>query len=434
MKMGKLLAAVSAAALITSAANAADYIIIGNGNKLPNNLASKVAAAGGTLEKSYPFGIAVASSDNPNFSSSISGVQNVVLDYGFEREQLEVEFVEEAAGFPPNSGDDDFFFDLQWGHNYVGAQQSWDAGFRGAGVSVAILDGGFDLDHPDLQPNIDFARSADMTGEGLQFGLAGFSHGSHTAGTVGAADNGFGTIGVAPEVDLILVKVLGDAGSGSFADVIAGIYHATNVGADVMNMSLGATIIRGGPGANEVSALANAVKAAMTHAWQNGVTVVVSAGNAAADLDGDGSTVRFQTGLGHNVGVAALGPNGWAKDPTQELNPSYYTNYGTSMVDFAAPGGDFLAYPDNDLCVVAGLSRPCWVFDGVFSTSNNGWAWAQGTSMASPHAAGVAALIINETGNSNPAHVLQEMRKRAVESGKPGKDDFYGHGIANTGN
>ena len=300
-----------------------------------------------------------------------------------------------------------------------------------------MLDGGFDLTHPDLVPNIDFAASADMTGQGLAFAFpAGFSHGTHVAGTVAAADNGFGVIGVAPSAKLVLVKVLFDTpsgGSGSFEDVIEGIYHAADQNIQVMNMSLGAVIPRGGKGSNEVSALANAVKAALKYAEGKGVTVFVSAGNDAADLDGgDRGAVRFQTGLPHVVGVSALGPNGWAKNPNQSLNPSYYTNFGTSMVDFAAPGGDFLAYPGNDLCTIV-ITRPCWVFDGVFSTSKNGWAWAQGTSMASPHAAGVAALIISETGNSNPAFVKAEMRKRALDGGKPGRDDFWGHGLTNTG-
>lgn len=445
MKNWKLVAAASASIFAISAtAHAADYLILANG-KFPSNLSARVANAGGVLKTVYPFGVAVASSENAGFAAGLQGVGTVVLDAGYDVDRPQIEEISADAGFPPASGDDDFFFDLQWGHNYVGAQQSWDAGFRGQGVRVAVLDGGFDLDHPDLQPNIDLGSSADMTGEGLQFNplIAGgnFSHGSHVAGTIAAADNAFGTIGVAPSATLVLVKVLSDAGSGSFEDVIAGIYHAANQGVQVMNMSLGAVIPRGGPGANEISALANAVKAAMDYAEKQGVTVVTSAGNAAADLNGDGSNVRFQTGLGSNLGISALGPDGggWAYNPNIGLAPSYYTNYGTSMVDFAAPGGDFLAYPTNENCtIVSGgvipITRPCWVFDGVFSTSNNGWAWAQGTSMAAPHAAGVAALIISETGNSRPSHVFQAMRQRAVEGGKPGRDDFFGHGVANTGN
>lgn len=442
LKKFVLAAAVSAAAM-SSSAFAEKYLLLANGN-FPSDLDAKVIAAGGVLEKTFPFGVAVASSSNANFATKVKGVQ-AVKDYGFDTEREEMVAADDLAefGFPPSSGENDTRFDLQYGHNYVGAVESWNAGFRGQGVRVAVLDTGFDTDHPDLAAAIDFASSADMTGEGLTYSLPdAFSHGSHTAGTIGARDNGIGTIGVAPECTLVLVKVLGDAGSGSFEDIIEGIYHAANQNVQVMNMSLGAVIPKGGPGTNEISALANAVRHAMDYAEKQGVTVVVSAGNAAADLDGgDQGAVRFQTGLGSNVGVAATTAVGYyaVGGLGQDLIPTSYTNYGTSMVDFAAPGGDTL-YPGNENCNVNGLIRPCWVLDLIFSTGSNltpgvaTYFWSGGTSMAAPHVAGVAALIISETGNSNPAHVMQELRHRALEGGKPGRDDFFGHGQANTGN
>jgi len=424
---------IASAMAVGAEAQAARYLIVGNG-AMPGNLAKQVKQAGGKLEQAYPFGVAVASSDNPAFAGSISGVGYVVEDVGFDVERPMMEVAGVETGDPPASGDDDFFFDLQWGHNYVRAQHAWAAGVTGEGVRVAVLDGGFDLDHPDLAPNINLALSADMTGEGLQYGLPNtFSHGTHVAGTIAAADNGFGTIGVAPNAELVLVKVLSDAGSGSFADVIAGIYHAASVDADVINMSLGALIPRqgGAPGeAREISALANAVGHAITYATQQGTTVIVSAGNAAADLDGDGGLVRFNTGMPNAVGISALTTLNWAGDPAanETLVPASYTNYGTSMVDFSAPGGS-VDYPGNEGCVVAGLARPCWVFDLVFSTGNGGWYWSAGTSMAAPHAAGVAALIISEHGGEmSPKHVVAEMRRRGLDLGKPGADDYYGRG------
>jgi subtilisin family serine protease len=109
----------------------------------------------------------------------------------------------------------------------------------------------------------------------------------------------------------------------------------------------------------------------------------------------------------HVISVAATAPIGWAKDPINTFldNPSSYTNYGQSAVDFSAPGGDFV-YPGNESCTVAGITRPCYVFDLVFSTIPGGWAWAAGTSMAAPHVSGVAAIIIGMNGGEmNPAAV-----------------------------
>lgn len=439
MSLKHTLAGLGAASLLVAglvpAASAqaedATFILISNGKSLPAGLEAKVAKAGGSVTASYPFGVAVVEAD-----TSFQGVSGttMVRDLGFDVD-LGTQVAVDPDQLPPDSGNDDPFFDLQWGHVPVGAVEAWEAGVTGEGVRVAVLDTGFDLDHPDLEPNINLDLSWDFTGEGLGYTLPDtFSHGTHVAGTIAAADNGFGTIGVAPDAELVLVKVLGDEGEGSFEDVFAGIAHAADVDADVMNLSLGAMAPRNEDG-NEITTLANAMNKAVTYAHQQGTTVVVSAGNDAEDLDGDGNMVRFLTSAAHAVGISAYAPTGWAS-----LNwdgnffvPASYTNYGTSMVDFAAPGGD-TAYPGNENCVVGGLDRPCWVFDLVFSTGNGGWYWSGGTSMAAPHATGVAALIISENGGEmKPAHVERELRKRAIDAGKPGADDYFGRGAVHTG-
>ncbi|MDF2178978.1 S8 family serine peptidase [Aliiglaciecola sp. CAU 1673] len=432
-KTSSFIASLSLLALGVSVhVSAESYLIIGKNGGLPNDIAQQISDAGGTMKANYPFGLAVAESNSAQFSKKIRGVQAVVADVGFDTANPVYNHVEVEAGFPPNSGDDDFFFDRQWGHNFVGAQQAWAAGVRGQGVRVAVLDGGFDIDHPDLAPNLNLALSADFTGEGLQYTLPDtFSHGSHVAGTILAADNGFGVIGVAPEAELVAVKVLGDAGSGSFANVIAGIYHAAMVDADVINMSLGAMVPRS---EESITQLANAVRKAVAFTEKQGTTVIYSAGNDGQNQDGDGNIVRFMDTAEKGIPISALTTLNWAGNPENAtLVPASYTNYGTSGVDFGAPGGS-ADYPGNEICTVNGRTLPCWVFDLVFSVGNNGWYWSAGTSMASPHAAGVAALIISENGGDmDPAHVKREMRKRAIDMGKPGKDDYYGHGVAHSG-
>ena len=411
------------------------YVLLPRGNVSERRLADAVERAGGSLDVVYPFGVAVATTTSAGFERSLGGVATAVLDVGFEVQGAAVtgEAITADFGFPPNSGDDDFFFDLQWGHNYVGAQQAWDAGVRGQGVRVAVLDGGLDVDHPDIAPNLNLALSADFTGEGLEYGLPDpFSHGTHVAGTILAADNGFGVIGIAPEAELVMIKVLDDTGSGSFSGIIAGIYYAAMVNADVANMSLGAVIPRT-IDARGVTQLAVAVSHAVRYAKQQGTLVIVSAGNDSADLDGNRDIVRFMNGMPGTVGVSALTTLNWASDPANTpLVPASYTSYGTSQVDFSAPGGS-ADYPGNEGCVVAGLARPCWVFDLVFSTGNGGWYWSAGTSMAAPHATGVAALIISANGGSmKPAAVEREMRRVAVAMAN-GKKDYFGFGRVHSG-
>ncbi|HRL13475.1 MAG TPA: S8 family serine peptidase, partial [Aggregatilineales bacterium] len=127
--------------------------------------------------------------------------------------------------------------------------------------------------------------------------------------------------------------------------------------------------------------------------------------------------------------IAGLVRPCWATDPDNTFldNLASYSNYGRSLIDFAAPGGDYV-YPGDEACVVAGLVRPCWVFDLVFSTGNGGWYWSAGTSMAAPHAAGVAALILSEKGSLNPAQLEAFLRGYSADLGQPGNDPFYGAG------
>lgn len=434
---------------------AKSYILIANGNNLPSKLAESVTKAGGTITRTIPeVGLAVASSSDPSFASKaskISGIRSVNTNISLQWvKPSQQESIEIETGNPPFSGDDDRFFDLQWGHDAVDAPEAWDAGYRGDGVRVAVLDTGFDTDHVDLAGNINFALSANFVpGESLTYALPNpFSHGTHTAGTIAALDNGIGTIGVAPEAELVLVKVLSDSGSGDFDWVIAGIVHAANVDADVISMSLGAAIKKSGAcdpdcyTAKEAAELLVALGRATTYAYQQGTTVIASAGNDADDGDHNANLVHVPSDSPHVISISATAPIGWATDPLNAFldYPASYTNYGQSVIEFAAPGGDFV-YPGNENCLVAGLVRPCWVFDLVFSTGSNSnpavasYYWSAGTSMAAPHAAGVAALIIGKNGGSmHPAQVEAALRASADDLGKPGNDDFYGAGRVNAYN
>lgn len=441
------------------------YMVIAQGNSLPKSFNQAVANAGGTIEYSVPVvGVAVVSSTNPDFKSelgSLKGVRAVVPNLSVQWiDPLERQSVSSAdIGDPPNSGASDSLFDLQWGHAAIDAPEAWAAGATGEGVLVAVLDDGIDSDHPDLAPNLNLALSTSFVpNETYEYdsGIPGdpFSHGTHVAGTIAAAMNGLGTIGVAPDAEIFMVKVLESAtGSGSFAGVIAGIVYAADSGADVINMSLGAHLERSGfceviddvtgeeecMTAREVAEVATAMNRATNYAYQQGSTIISSAGNSGIDSNRDRDGFNLPADSPKVISVSALGPLGWAVDPETNLDEqAFYTNYGLSSIDFSAPGGniDFDLADSGALCTVAGLLRPCYAFDLVFSTgSANGYYWSAGTSMASPHVAGVAALIIGENGGSmNPAHVERELRATADDLGKPGRDALHGHGRVNAGN
>lgn len=456
-----ILTALALSVSATVNAKAIDFIYDVGGNFNQSKVEKSVVKAGGSLIdcieeisvcKVAFDSVAAAQKSGlvlvPNASAFVPQVTNLPADANLA--------VSGDYANPPASGDDDFFFDLQWGHQAVGAVESWNAGNRGAGVRVAVIDSGADATHPDLAPNINFSLSASFVpNEAWDYaGPNAYNHGSHTAGTIAAADNGYGTIGVAPDAELVILKALSaDTGSGDSYGTMAAMVYAANIGADVVNMSLGLSIrhnglydIEGTPydtsddirfqvgGKDGIAQFINTYSKAATYAKQNGVTLIASAGNEATDLDHSDSLVKLPADLPAVNSISALGPRLWGQDSsTYTDHLALYSNYGQSAIDFGAPGGDYMsAYMPGGFsdCTVAGITRPCYVFDFVFSTgSNGGYFWSVGTSMSAPHAAGVAALIIGANGGEmKPAQVEAKMRELALDMGKPGKDDVFGSG------
>ncbi len=430
-----LLGASLASLASTAAANdAKTYIVISNRSTLPRGLEARVAALNGNIVNTLPeVGAIVVTSSDPNFAADAAALRGVrAVPESIELTLIEPSDVVELTGNPPNSGDDDAFFDLQWGHDSVDAPEAWDAGYTGEGVRVAILDSGIDATHPDLAPNLNAGLSASFVpGEDwdIRPGVF-FNHGSHVAGTVAAADNGIGTIGVAPDAEIVAVKVLSEfTGGGSFEGVVAGIVYAANIEADIMNMSLGSGPIPrvSGQGIEDLWFLTGRATA---YAHRQGTLVIASAGNDAFDYDVDDSTAINLPAMAPFVqAVSANAPVGWATDSSVFLrNISSYSNVGERIVHFSGPGGDFI-YPGNEDCTVAGLTRPCWVFDMVMSTGSEAWYWSAGTSMAAPHAAGVAALLADKHNiNQNPNAIINLMKAYADDEGPGGFDKYYGYG------
>ncbi len=445
---GSVKLATSPTMSVGSASASNSYLILGKGNKLPSGLAAGIGLAGGTLTGSVSaIGVATATSSSPDFqtkASAIVGVEAVALDQVVEWIDPNEQVIE-AEGI----GDDERFFPgLQWAPKAIHAPEAWDLGATGAGVRVAVLDGGLNSNHQDLAGSVDVARSTSfVTGFAFNQDIGApnaFSHATHVAGIVAAQDDGLGTIGVAPGATIIGVKVL-HGGSGSFGAVIQGIaYAATPIsqggaGADIINMSLGGDFDLQ---SRNAAILASAMSRATTYAYQRGVTVIASAGNDAFDLDHTNNLISVPAQSANVITVSATGPFGLftpaGSDPDR---PASYTNFGQSAIDFAAPGGDFV-FPSGPVCTLSlvnppgSLTRPCFVFDLVISpgtlVNTNGYFFAAGTSMAAPHVAGVAALIIEKNGGSmHPAQVEAALRRSADDLGKTGNDDFYGRGRVN---
>jgi subtilisin family serine protease len=407
-----------------------------------------LTAAGGTLvSRSEDIGMVVAESSNPNFLSLVRAdgrVQQAAEDLKVQWiPSPSTEALAEQPGTEDTINNPEPRYALQWAHRHIRADVANDAGHLGSEVKrarVAVIDTGVYATHIDLAANLNVALSKSFVPSepGFEFvppAPGAFSHGTHVSGIIAAPINGVGIQGVAPEAEIVNVKVLqSNTGSGAFSWVINGILYAAGptVDADIINMSLGATFSRTNQGGDGLGPLVSALNRAVNFATRAGTFVVSSAGNEGVNLNSNVWSIPAQSGNG--VAVSALGPVGlFTPNPISGPDRlASYSNYGQSVINVGAPGGDFV-YPGNENCTVGGVTRPCWVFDMVFSPgavvgSTNFFFWAAGTSMAAPHVSGVAALIVGKYGTTSPAQIKAAIQNGAVDILKPGADPATGKG------
>jgi subtilisin family serine protease len=270
-----------------------------------------------------------------------------------------------------------------WGMEILNIPQLWRA-TRGRGVRVAVLDTGWDYNHPDLQGGV--VKGIDMTNSrSREFDVNG--HGTHCCGIVGARDNSLGVVGAAPECEIIAIKVLGDDGSGSGDTVARGILKAIDFGVDIISMSLGAP--------QPDSSSYQAIKLAIS----KGIWVIAAAGNEGPTLDTVGYPGKYPE-------VVAVGAIDRSKQVTR------FSSRGDA-VDICAPG------------------------DQILSTyTGRRYAKLSGTSMATPQVAGVCALVRSHLKSNNlPLYTQAELEKRlratAIDIDRPGRDVNAGYGLYN---
>lgn len=324
------------------------------------------------------------------------------------------------AHFIPN---DPLYSPYQWHmdnsvYGGINMEAAWDIQTGAPSVVVAVIDTGVAYEnYVDAIPiggsgkyrYITYAQAPDLANTSFVPGYDFVNddshpnddegHGTHVAGTIAqSTNNGIGVAGVAFNCSIMPVKVLNATGSGTYADIADGIYYAANNGAHVINMSLGG-------GVPSIT-----IENALAYAYGRGVTIVCSAGNS-----GPGGAPSYPAA--YDAYCIAVGATRY------DENVSYYSTTG-SYVDIAAPGGDVNVDQNGDGYGDGVLQQ---THDGINYTSFGYWFY-QGTSMASPHVAGVAALLI-ANGVTGPDNVREAIESTAEDHGAAGWDEAYGWGI-----
>jgi serine protease len=282
-------------------------------------------------------------------------------------------------------------FREQWNFRLIGAEKAWDV-TRGKGAMVAVIDTGvaFENDDKGCYQAKDFARTGFQRGYDFihnnDHPNDDQGHGTHVAGTIAeTTNNREGCAGIAPEAKIMPLKVLSKEGYGTTGDIADAVRYAADHGAHVINMSLGSPF---------PSAI---LHSACQYAFKKGVTIVCAAGNSGTE--GVGYPAAFK----ECIAVSAVGPGG-------KLTP--YSSYGPQIA-IAAPGGD------------KSLGENAGVLQNTVLGGEDNYYWFQGTSMASPHVAGVAALLVSQ-GIKDPAEVKAALQKAARPKAPANK---YGAGL-----
>ncbi|MFF5017886.1 S8 family peptidase [Streptomyces sp. NPDC001165] len=455
--LGFLPTAASAATPAATAARAADgpnlaYVVnTGTDRHTIESVQQAITRNGGTVVESYDrIGVIVAHSANPDFGPQMRAVRGVqsagatrtapltaagTTDEGAAQVLSKAEAAKlaegAAAGQEPLEAD-------QWDLRAIGADKAATIDPGSRNVTVGVIDTGVDDTHPDIAPNFSASQSANcVSGKAdTTYGSwrpvdADHYHGTHVAGEIAAARNGIGVAGVAPGVKVASITVAQpDANSLFYPEsVVCAFVFAADHGIEITNNSYYVDPwLYNCMDDPDQRAIVDAVNRAQLYAQRKGTLNVASAGNSNHDLDADAivdtsspddSTATNRTIDPHEcfdvptqlpgvVTVSAVGVKG---------TKSYYSSYGQGVVDVAGPGGDKYQIPDTPSKNGRILS----------TLPNNQYGFLQGTSMASPHVAAVAALLKSAHPHATPAQLQALLKAQADNPGCP-SDPYDGNG------
>jgi len=433
------------------------YLVLMKGNNVAA-FAANVAALGGTIDFVHPkTGFAVVSGISTAAASKLGAATTdlqadevITLDSPASTVEADAALVGDPSINSQANPAGAILFGRQWNMRLINAPAAWSAGKLGdPNVKVAIIDTGIDYNSLDanglvdgtnstsfmnlyvhapgtadtlLTPHQDTVRADNVIRATYFASRAPYTdfngHGTNVASQVSSI--GFAFAGVTSRTTLMAVKALGSNGSGSFGTVMSSVLWAADHGADVANMSLGGGFAKSGNGR-----FLGIINKVFNYAKQQGMLIVVSAGNSGIDIQHNGNQFSSYCDAPHVLCVSAVG---LARATTNPDEPSFYTNYGKSVIGVAAPGGNGVLDANGHLITTPGWpwgnSQASWVYGMCAKNALAGFTATDvpvllgcqsggftlgfiGTSQASPHVAGLAALLVAQYGKGNPTLIKQ---------------------------
>lgn len=277
-----------------------------------------------------------------------------------------------------------------WGITKVGAENSWNSGYTGLGVKIAVIDSGVDIDHPDFAATTEAAAAIAGGVSEVDYTTSyedDNGHGTHVSGIIGARQNGIGIVGIAPKASIYAVKALDGSGSGNISSIIAGIDWSIQNHMDIISMSLGSQY--------SSTALQNACDTA----YADGILVVAAAGNtgtksvsAKSNID----TINYPAKYNSVIAVGAVDSSN---------NRAYFSSTGKEL-EVVAPGVKI-----------------------VSDYLNGETATMDGTSMAAPYVAGNLALLKQANPTYTNVQLRSLLQSNVTDLGNKGRDTLYGYGL-----